>query len=69
MADTNQSPPPEEGVGDPAEKLTQHLLRNPYDLIDTRRLMRRFKASVADVQRALVRLEQFAPKEGGEAAC
>ncbi len=67
MADSNQ--PPHEGANDPAEKLAQHLLRNPYDLIDTTRLMRRFRASVADVQHALKRLEQRLPEGGEEPAC
>jgi len=67
MADSNQ--PPHEGANDPAEKLAQHLLRNPCDLIDTTRLMRRFRASVADVQHALKRLEQLLPEGGEEPAC
>ncbi|MBI3801767.1 MAG: hypothetical protein HY268_32960 [Deltaproteobacteria bacterium] len=63
MADGNQ--PPQPGAGDLAEKIVQHLSRNPCDLIDAKRLMRRFHASVADVQAALKRLEQSLP-EGGE---
>jgi hypothetical protein len=43
-----------------AERIVQHLLRWPWDLIDARRLMRRFQASAADCQRALVRLEEAA---------
>jgi hypothetical protein len=43
---------------DPAERLVQHLLRNPSDLIDSCRLMRRFRASVQEFQRALQQLEQ-----------
>jgi hypothetical protein len=46
---------------DPAEKLLFHLLRHPYDLIDTRRLMRQFHASAADFQRALRKFEQSIP--------
>jgi hypothetical protein len=69
MTDTNL-PPQSESVSDPAESLTQHLLRNPCDLIDTRRLMGRFKASAADVLHALGRLEQLNPAGGDEpAAC
>jgi len=36
MADSNQ--PLHEGASDPAEKIAQHLLRNPCDLIDTKDL-------------------------------
>ena len=67
MADSNQ--PPHEGASDLSEKIAQHLLRNPYDLIDTTRLLRRFRASVADVQRAFKRLEQLLPEDGEEPAC
>jgi hypothetical protein len=63
MADGNQ--PPHQGTGDLAEKIAQYLSRNPCDLIDAKRLMRRFRASVADVQAALKQLEQSFP-EGGE---
>jgi hypothetical protein len=67
MADSNQ--PLHEETNDPAEKITQHLLRNPCDLIDTTRLMRRFRASVTDVQLALKRLEQLLPTVEEESAC
>ena len=67
MADSNQ--PLHEETNDPAEKITQHLLRNPCDLIDTTRLMRRFRASVTDVQLALKRLEQLLPKVEEESSC
>jgi hypothetical protein len=67
MTDSNQ--PLREGTSDLAEKIVQYLLRNPCDLIDARRLMRRFRASVADVQLALGRLEQLRPKGGEEPAC
>jgi hypothetical protein len=63
MADGNQ--PPHQGTEDLAEKIAQYLSRNPCDLIDAKRLMRRFRASVADVQAALKQLEQLLP-EGGE---
>jgi hypothetical protein len=43
---------------DPTERLVHHLLRNPSDLIDSCRLMRRFQASVQEFQRALKHLEQ-----------
>lgn len=67
MSDGSQ--PPHEGASDLAEKLVQHLLHNPCDLIDTKQLMRRFRASVADVQHALERLEQLLPEGGEEPAC
>ena len=60
MTDSNQSS--HEGASDLAEKIAQYLLRNPCDLIDTKRLMRRFRASVADVQQALKRLDQLLPE-------
>ena len=48
---------------DPAEEIAQHLFHNPSDLIDIRRLMRRFQASAADFQRAFARLDQLNPSE------
>ena len=54
---------------DPAETIAQHLLHKPSDLIDTRRLMRRFRASVDDFQRALKRLEQLTLLEEKKAVC
>jgi len=62
MTESNQ--PPQEGSGDLADKIVQHLIHSPFDLIDTTRLMRRFRASVTDVQQALQRLEQLGPDEG-----
>lgn len=58
----------EEQVGDPkdlkdpAEQVLFHLLRHPYDLVDTRRLMRRFHASATDISRALGEFELYALK-------
>jgi DNA-binding GntR family transcriptional regulator len=66
MTDSNQ--PPREGSGDLADKIVQHLLQSPFDLVDTTRLMRRFRASVTDVQQALQRLEQLIPDGGEEPA-
>jgi len=54
---------------DPAEQIVQHLLHTPSDLIDTRRLMRRFHASVEDVLRAFRQLEQLLLAQGGNARC
>ena len=47
-------------ANDPAERIVQHLLHCPYDLADTRYLMRLFQASAADFQHALARLEEIA---------
>ena len=67
MAERNQPLP--QGADDLAEKIAQYLSRNPCDLIDAARLMRRFRASAADVQAALQRLEQLLPEGGGEPTC
>jgi hypothetical protein len=53
---------------DPAERIAQHLVQNPSDLIDIRRLMRHFRASVADFQRAFLRLDQLTVPEQKETA-
>lgn len=45
---------------DPAEQIARHLVRNPSDLIDMRRLMQQFRASAADCLRAFARLDQLA---------
>ena len=56
------SPQPSLAFGsDAADHLAQHLLHYPADLIDARRLMRRFQASTADVQQVLRWLEQNNP--------
>jgi len=44
-----------------AEQLTRHLFHYPADLVDTRRLMRNFQVSVAEVQQALDWLETHNP--------
>ena len=48
-----------------AQQLILHLLRYPADLVDMRLLMRRFQASVAEVQQALHWLDTHssAPEE------
>ena len=43
----------------PAERLAQHLLRQPHDLIDARRLFQRFQVTTLEFQRALTRLEDL----------
>jgi hypothetical protein len=37
------------------EQLVEHLMRNPFDIIDTTRLMRRFHVSAEDLRAALDR--------------
>jgi len=69
MPDPHQSGDTAAMTVDPAERIAQHLLRKPSDLIDSRRLMRLFRASVDDFQRAFARLEQLTPPVGEEAAC
>ena len=44
---------------DPAERLAQHLLRQPHDLIDARRLFQRFQVTTQQFQRALRQLEDL----------
>jgi hypothetical protein len=39
------------------DKITRHLLRHPFDLLDTHRLMTRFQASPAIVLQAMQQLE------------
>ena len=46
----------QEETSDPATHVAEHLSRQPSDLIDIHRLMRRFQASAEDVQRALEQL-------------
>jgi hypothetical protein len=55
-------------VNDPAEQVLLHLVRHPCDLVDARRLMRRFHASVNDVQRALQEFERLTPPQTEKAA-
>ena len=51
---------------EPAEQVLFHLLRHPYDLVDARRLMRRFHASAADVSCALSKFELYVPQPAEE---
>jgi hypothetical protein len=53
---------------DPAEAVLFHLLRHPCDLVDARRLMWRFRASAADVSRALGKFEMYRPGSAEELA-
>ena len=48
-----------------ADKITQHLLFYPFDLIDTHRLMTRFQASPAIVQQAIQQLEMATNRQEG----
>ena len=62
MANPQSQPQPGNihDLSTPAQQLTQHLLRHPYDLIDVRRLLRRFRASTVDFQQALTQVEHEA---------
>jgi hypothetical protein len=51
-----------------ANKIMQHLLLYPFDLLDTHRLMTRFQASPAIVQQAIQQLEMAANRQEGPAA-
>lgn len=65
-SEASVSPTPIKGT-DLAERLAQHLVGWPQDLLDARRLMRCFHVSVANFQRALMLWEQHAPaEEAGE---
>jgi hypothetical protein len=59
ISDVKHPPLPEE-TGNPVKQMTRHLSCYPCNLIDTRWLIRHFRASVVDVQRAIERLEQAA---------
>jgi hypothetical protein len=69
MSDEQRQRSTTEAAVDPAERIAQHLLRTPSDLIDTRRLMRRFQASVDDFLRALKRLEDLTLPKEEKATC
>jgi hypothetical protein len=64
---TETPPPPARLCGKSAvSRLVHHLVRYPADVIDIRRLMHRFQASVADVQQALQWFEQGTRPQEGE---
>ncbi|HJY83966.1 MAG TPA: hypothetical protein VKK81_23125 [Candidatus Binatia bacterium] len=48
---------------DPAERITQHFLDNPSELIDARRRIRYFRASVDHFRHAFSRLHPLTPCE------
>lgn len=52
------SPSPPTATLDPVALLVEHLLRYPADLIDSYRLLRRFRASSEEFQQALSLVEQ-----------
>lgn len=52
------SPSPPTVTLDPVQGLAEHLLRYPADLIDSYRLLRRFRASSEEFQQALSLVEQ-----------
>ncbi len=58
MTDSHHQPCPLTAVPDPAQILAEHLLRYPADLIDSHHLLRRFRASSEDFQRALSLVER-----------
>lgn len=60
MPHTNEPPYMLEKGDYTVERLVQHLLRWPCDLIDARHLIHRFQASAVDFQHALTRLEEIA---------
>jgi hypothetical protein len=55
--------PTQEEASDPAKRVAEHLSRQPSDLIDIHRLMRRFRASAEDVQRALEQLSLLSQED------
>ncbi len=57
MADSDFQRPEAEQV-DPATRLTQHLLLQPQDLVDARRLMRHFRVSPKDFTQILAQIGQ-----------
>lgn len=69
MTKTDMSQPLSEMLLDPSEQLFLHLLRHPCDLVDARRLMRRFRVSPAEVQRVLGRIDNETPQLIEEALC
>jgi hypothetical protein len=48
---------------DPAERIAQHFLHNLSELIDARRRMRYFRASVDHFRHAFSRLDPLTPPE------
>jgi hypothetical protein len=58
MRDSHHHAPQTEPLTDPIERLVDHLLRYPADLVDSYRLLRRFRVSSKDFQRALTLVEQ-----------
>ena len=49
----------EQELNTPAQRLASHLSYYPCDLIDVRRLLRRFQASGADFQQAMRQIEHL----------
>ncbi len=58
MTDSQQFPPYTDPTTDPAERLAEHLCRYPADLVDSYRLLRHFRVTSEDFQRALALVEQ-----------
>ncbi len=57
MSDPDKPLPASGTLEDPAEQLVQHLLRQPHDLVDARRLFQRFRVTTREFQRALRQFE------------
>jgi tetratricopeptide (TPR) repeat protein len=58
MTDSQQFPPYTVPTTDPAERLAEYLLSYPADLVDSYRLLRRFRVTSEDFFRALALAEQ-----------
>ena len=61
MSDSDQPLSSSDTPEDPAERLVQHLLRQPHDLVDARRLFQRFRVTTREFQRALRQFEDLRP--------
>lgn len=61
MSDPDKSLSASDTQEDPAERLVQHLLRQPHDLVDARRLFQRFRVTTQEFQRALRQFEDLRP--------
>ena len=58
MPDPEQPSEPESNNEDSDRTLAMHLLRQPHDLIDARKLLHRYGVSPREFQRALLLLDK-----------
>ena len=58
MTDPEQPSEPDDASEDSARNLAMHLLRQPHDLIDARKLLHRYSVSPREFQRALLLLDE-----------